>query len=78
MDYFGIAQQSPHHFTTPHILTPHLDSSGFFLIPEIWWHSTTERQPISERLPYISLLRVKDKCFYLQTKWAFTGISGLW
>ena len=29
------------------------------------WHST------SERPPYISLLEVKDKCFYLQTTWAF-------
>ena len=31
----------------------------------------------SERPPYIHLLEVKDKCFYLSTKWAFTGISGL-
>ena len=38
---------------------------------------TSKRPPTSERPPYISLLGVKDKCFYLSTKWAFTGISGL-
>ena len=27
--------------------------------------------------PYFSLLEVKEKCFYLSAKWAFTGISGL-
>ena len=39
--------------------------------------STSKRPPTSECPPYISLLEVKDKCFYLSTKWAFTGISGL-
>ena len=35
------------------------------------------RLPVNAGPPYISLLEVKDKCFYLQTKWAFTGIYGL-
>ena len=34
------------------------------------------RLPTSGFLPYISLLEVKDNCFYMSTKWVFTGISG--
>ena len=42
-----------------------------------YYNIVTTNLPTIERLLNISLLDVKDKCFYMTTKWAFTGISGL-
>ena len=37
-----------------------------------YWQKATSGISTSEHLPYISLLEIKDKCFYKFTKWAFT------